>query len=203
MIRVFLQPEPAEFDARVRIPGTTWLSRHPAGTPRNYWREMLVPLADAFADRCAYSARCLDYGGEVDHFVPLHENRDLAYDWSNYRYCDPRINKLKRNTPSRELLDPFTVEDDWFVLGDPDLRLWVTDRCPPELRARAWHTLTKLKLHDGVLALKVRRRWVEAFTAGHATLELLAAKAPLVAQMLRRRLIRLSCASGDSGAFPG
>lgn len=188
MIRVRPQPPPAGFDDRVRRPGEAWLAAHPQGKPPGLWREVQPALADAFTRRCAYSAKCIDHDGEVDHFVSLAEDRGRAYDWSNYRYCDPRINKLKRDEPAANLLDPFAVEDGWFELGDPDLRLHVTDRCPPELRARAEHTLRKLRLHDGDGALTGRRIWVERYEAGRAPIELIEEMAPLVARMLRRRL---------------
>lgn len=187
MIAVRPQPEPADFKAKVEERGEQWLARHTHGRLPSYWRECQRSLADAFTRRCAYSARCIDYEGEVDHFVSLAEDRSLAYRWTNYRYCDPRINKLKRNLGSASLLDPFVVEDDWFAVGDPDLRLHVTDRCPPELRGRAEYTLRRLKLDDGDSAVRGRRLWVERYEAGAASIELIEEMAPLVARMLRRR----------------
>lgn len=187
MIPVRPQPQPPEFDEKVGRPGRTWLERHPRGDPPGLWREVHHALADAFERRCAYSTKCLDHDGEVDHFVSIAEDRSRTYDWSNYRYCEPRINKLKRDTPAALLLDPFEVQDDWFELDDPDLRLHVTQRCPPEYRARAAYTLRKLKLDDGDRAIRGRRIWVERFEAGRAPLELVEEMAPLVARMLRRR----------------
>jgi hypothetical protein len=187
MIPVHPRQPPQRFDETVGQPGQAWLDKHPRGAPPGLWRKVQPALADAYDRRCAYSTKCLDYDGEVDHFVSIAEDRRRAYDWNNYRYCDPRINKLKRNSPAARMLDPFDVQDDWFELSDPDLLLHVTDRCPPELRQRAEYTIDKLKLRDGESAVKGRRIWVERFEAGRAPLDLVEEMAPLVARMLRRR----------------
>lgn len=137
MIRCELGPEPSRFDADVRQPGRRWLDRNPhVRQPRPLWRAVVRELAAAFHERCAYLAiRILD--GQVDHFIPCSEDRDLAYEWTNYRYCDPSINSRKSRTRSGELLDPCSIDDAWFEVLLPSLQVSVTERCPPALRARA------------------------------------------------------------------
>lgn len=188
MIRVRLRPEPPEFDARVRQPGRKWLASHPNGRPRDYWTRCKVALAEAFEHRCGYLAIRLHSSGEVDHFVSCDEDRASAYEWSNYRYCDSQLNKRKSKLVAARLLDPFEVEDGWFELSDPDLRLEVTALCPPELRQRARDTIRRLRLDDDDEIIKDRRYWVHDYESG-VNLALIELEAPLVARMLRRRLI--------------
>lgn len=191
MIRCELTDEPAHFDATVRRPGRKWLEdnahRHP---PRNLWSQVRDDLARAFHHRCAYLAIEIHHG-QVDHFVPCSEDRGLAYEWSNYRYCDPQINSRKNRASSKDLLDPCTIQDDWFELLLPSLQLRVTDRCPPELRARAEATLVRLGLRDSEPLIRMRSAWLAHYEALSADrpkfLELLDQKDRLLARALRKR----------------
>lgn len=186
MIRVRPRPPPADFDARVRQPGLHWLRSHPIGSPENYWLRCKTALAEAFEHRCAYLA-LRTRAGEVDHFISCSEDRSLAYEWSNYRYCESAINKRKSRLPAAKWLDPFEVEDGWFELDDPDLILRVTDRCPPEVRQRAQNTLRRLRLDDDDVIVSNRRYLVQAFEAGDIKLAPIERDDPLLARMLRRR----------------
>lgn len=186
MIRVPPRPPPEDFDARVRQPGLKWLASHPTGTPKNYWLRCKAALSEAFDHRCAYLAIRV-HDGEVDHFISCKEDRSRAYDWANYRYCEPRINKRKGGLPAATLLDPFEVEDGWFELDDPNLFVRVTDRCPPELRQRAQDTLRRLGLEDDDKVIDSRRYLVTAFESGHVSMVHIEREDPLLARMLRRR----------------
>lgn len=139
MIRVVRKPMTdeirARYEARVLEPGRRWLeanppvpakAREPAPKQKRLpalWREVCEELADAFHDRCAYSAMWLSHPGEVDHFVSIDEDRSRAYDWDNFRYCAGWINSSKQSLRSSQLLDPLEIEDDWFELRLPSPRI--------------------------------------------------------------------------------
>ena len=110
MIAVIPPGEPEVFDKIVRQPGNRWLSKHGDGRPPAYWTKVREALAEGFHDRCAYSAQQLNTPGTVDHFISIDEDRDKAYEWSNYRYAASWINSCKLSVRSTELLDPFEVQ---------------------------------------------------------------------------------------------
>lgn len=184
MIRTPLSPEPARFDGDVRKPGRTWLDSHPEGRPKDYWRRVSSDLADAFRDRCAYTAMHV-MQGTVDHFVSVDEDRTQAYEWRNYRLAAGWINSCKNSVPSSAILDPCEIEDGWFALSLPSLQVLVTDRCPPELRARAEATLLRLHLRDDERVIRHRAMWLAMYRQGKITLDGLEDVAPLLARALR------------------
>lgn len=55
--------------------------------------------------------------GTVDHFVPIAADRNLAYEWKNYRLASAIANSYKGN--STDVLDPFQVESGWFCIDFP------------------------------------------------------------------------------------
>jgi hypothetical protein len=166
MIRVDRKPlideARARYETSVLGPGRRWLEAHsltqaepgePAPKqerPPDYWCRIREELADAFHDRCAYTAMWLSHPGTVDHFVSIDEDRSRAYDWDNFRYCAGWINSSKQALRSSQLLDPLEIEDDWFEIILPSLELRVTDRCPEHLRERAELMLDNC-LHPGIV----------------------------------------------------
>lgn len=191
MIRCVLTREPAHFDAVVRQPGRRWLeSNSHRRRLRDYWRLVTDELAEAFHHRCAYLAIAIR-AGQVDHFVPCSEDRSLAYEWTNFRYCDPDVNSRKSRSRSCELLDPCTIEDDWFELILPSLQVRVTERCPPELRGRAEATLDRLSLRHDERTIRMRGTWLALYDElGGDRARLLAlmdSNDPMLARALRKR----------------
>ena len=191
MIHFDPAPEPAEFDQRVRARGRQWLAEHPTGRPAPYWRDFTPLLRTVFRELCAYSAMWIQ-SGDVDHFVPCVERRDLAYEWSNYRYADGSINSRKQGRVESELLDPFEVRDEWFEILLPSLQLVVTDECPPEFRKQAKTMLDKLGLGHAAWIIDIRRSWFEEWENQRLTLEGLDRKAPLLARAIRKREAELA-----------
>lgn len=125
--------------------------------------------------------------GTVDHFVSCHENRQLAYEWSNYRYVEGWVNSAKSKRDSASLLDPFEVQDGWFEIDLPSLQLKLTDAVPPEYRERAEDTLRNLPIRDDERIIRQRRAWYELYEAGELTLDGLRKKAPLIAAAVERQ----------------
>ncbi|PCC75743.1 hypothetical protein SAMN02745121_00284 [Nannocystis exedens] len=187
MIRCERTEEPPNFDAEVRRPGNGWLEKNPhKRRPRDFWVVITSALAAAFKQRCAYSAIAI-YDGQVDHFVSCHEDRSLAYEWSNYRYCSPSINSRKNRVRASELLDPCMIEDDWFELILPSLQLRVTERCPAEQRERANNAIARLGLRDGEPVIRYHRAWLEHYERNPSILDVLDEVDPLLARAIRKR----------------
>lgn len=97
MIPVKLQPEPDDFDKKVRQPGQTWLADHgiapDAPPPKaadlpNYWIRSNKQLWDAYSGVCAYLAIYFEWvtgAATTDHFVAKSKHAGDAYEWVNYR----------------------------------------------------------------------------------------------------------------------
>ncbi len=186
MIRFNGAPKPAGFVEGVEEAGKRWLANNPMGRPRDLWSPFKPQLAEAFRDLCAYSAMYAPVA-TVDHFVSVSEDRRLAYAWSNYRYCAGWLNAAKQNLSSKELLDPFAVEDGWFEILLPSLQLVMTDALPKRQRARAETMLRRLHLSNDERVIRQRREWLRMYEDGELTLAGLVRKAPLIALAVAKR----------------
>ena len=127
MIPVALQPEPADFNARVRQPGLDWLASHgialnsapPKATELpNYWTRYNRQIWEAYSGVCAYLAIYFEWvtgAASTDHFVAKSRNAGDAYEWNNYRLSclGPNRNKGRFD----DVLDPIGLEDNTFVLN--------------------------------------------------------------------------------------
>jgi hypothetical protein len=121
MIPVHPQPEPIDFDKKVRQKGKTFLAKKNVTTDAiraHYgWRESLNDLYEKYGKICAYSA-CLCQSPTVDHFIPIsalvkNGNPQLAYEWTNFRLASSAMNQHKHDF--LDVLDPFTIQPGWFV----------------------------------------------------------------------------------------
>lgn len=120
--------EPADFDVRVRQPGTAFLHTAPYPTARKwrsheYWRRALGDLLVVYQGVCSYSGSWTkaNVGGvssiedsSVDHFIPKSTAPAQAYEWANVRLSRARLNHRKDN--HTDVLDPFTLPNGWFTL---------------------------------------------------------------------------------------
>lgn len=190
MIRFERAPEPADFDKNVRQPGLAWLAENPAPRrPKDFWTKSAMPaLAAAFRNLCAYAA-IETIPGTVDHYRSCKNARELAYEWSNYRYCNPVINQYK-GTMDEDIVDPFEIGEDWFEILLPSMQLVATDAIPTDQRERAVFTLKRLRLLGGPednWVIRQRRSWYERFCRGNASIELLEEVAPLIARAIRKQ----------------
>ncbi|MGL4502996.1 MAG: hypothetical protein ACRCU2_28295 [Planktothrix sp.] len=182
-----LPKEPNDFDEQVRKPGEIWLAKNPdKKRPKDYWTPFKHHLADVFSNLCGYSVM-YEPVGTVDHYFCCDNYRNLAYEWSNYRYASGWINSSK-GTLDNQVLDPFQVGDDWFEIILPSLQLVLTDQVPPEKLERAAFTLERLHLRDDERVIRQRREWYRCYLEGEITLEGLEKKAPLIARAVRKQL---------------
>ena len=117
--------------------------------------------------------------------MSILEDRNLAYEWANYRYASHWINSSKHGA---KVLDPFEVEDGWFEILLPSLQLVLTDRVPAKRRDLAERTLERLNLRDDERVVRQRREWYRMYEAGELSLEGLRKKAPLIARAVETHL---------------
>jgi hypothetical protein len=184
MIPVAPVPEPPDFEARARRPGSTWRSENPGAIrPRDYWSPFKATLAEGFRHRCGYSAM-LDLAGTIDHFHSYKTHPHLAYEWSNYRYASHWINASKK---AGDVLDPHEIGEGWFEVLLPSLQLVMTDKVPLEHRERAARTLELLPLAHDERVLRQRRRWYQLYQEQKLSLEGLREVAPLIAAAVEKQ----------------
>lgn len=195
MIHVEEQPEPSNFKAKVMVPGQRFLQHNAHRTLRstefkNYWKHCLNDLRDAYNGICAYTASYInvDAGhaiGTVDHYIPKTEDRNLAYEWSNYRFCNPRVNENKDN--SMDVLDPFHIQDGWFVIDFTTFRVNPADTLPDYLKNAIQQTIDQLRLNDDNRLAQPRANRVSEYINGEISLDYLRRKYPFIAFELERQ----------------
>lgn len=189
MIRVTPVPEPATFDERCRKRGKQWLTDHPdADRPEPYWGEFNEELRKAFHRRCAYLGLYIATG-TCDHFLAFkgRGGHALAYEWSNYRYCDNAINSGKKPEWDGRLVDPFDVDDEWFEVLLPSCEFKILeDKVPPDLLANVQFTVEKLGLRSERIT-RLRSEWFQLYEEKGLPLEVLKELAPLVARAVEKK----------------
>ncbi|NOJ98112.1 hypothetical protein HMI51_34880 [Corallococcus coralloides] len=185
MIHVDRQPEPADFDARVRQKGIEDLQ----GTDelRPHWRNCIHQLLQAYRRICAYSCLYIPPGTgapSVDHLLPKSKRRDLAYEWSNYRLACSRMNA--RKNAFEDVLDPFDVQDGWFALELSTLQVIPGAGLPTSIQQRVQETIDRLDLNDEEF-LGARMSWYDEYLQGAFDFDFLRRRAPFLAMELIRQ----------------
>ncbi|MCX4241607.1 hypothetical protein [Paraliomyxa miuraensis] len=189
MIRVDRHPAPKNFERDVQEPGLRWLENPNNRTkprPRDYWKHCRDDLERQFESRCGYAATWIS-SGYTDHFVSWSRCKSCnehhrAYEWENLRWMAPELNSLKSD---HEILDPFEVQDSWFDIHLPSLRLRMTDAIPVEHRGTAERTLQVLKLESGPLVRKWRQAELRLFANGTSLSEIMH-RTPLLGRALEQ-----------------
>lgn len=158
MIPVALQPEPSDFDARVRQPGLIWLSSKniavnsappKASDLPSYWTRSNKQLWESYSGVCAYLAIYFEWptgAASTDHFVAKSKRAGDAYDWRNYRLSclGPNRNKNKFD----DVLDPIGLQPDTFVLNLANGEIRPNPLLTPDKKKAARKTITRLKLNS-------------------------------------------------------
>ena len=190
MIRVQSQPEPRDFDRKVRQPGLMFLRRWPNPKwatlkKKNYWTRATDQLRVAYSGVCAYTAMYLMGDASVDHYYPKSKYPRLAYEWTNYRYTSPRINSRKGD--SEEVVDPFLVGTGWFVLGLPDCLVRAGDALDDALRQRVDTTIDVLGLNADDRLVQERCDLLMELADGNVTMAFLDKRYPFLSAEVRRQ----------------
>ena len=192
MIFVQEEPEPLEFEARVRLPGQAFLEKFPNPSTdqwksKSYWRRVLTNLRDRYGGICAYTCHWIapDTGADtVDHFVPKSCAPALAYEWSNYRLVCGRMNGRKGT--KQDVLDPFGLNDDTFALHFPSLQIRPSQECSREAAEKAVTTIQRLGLNDP-LCVKARTTYVVNYCKSWISFEFLEEYAPFIHREILRQ----------------
>ena len=194
MIRVRKVPVPDGFAAE-RERGEAHMRAHPSRDPLDIWSRFRGHLAEGFGQRCGYTAM-LTYDGQVDHYRCQRDYRHMAYDWSNYRYCSVTMNRRKG---TKDVLDPYEIETQWFEVQYPSLQLVLTPAVPESERGRAQRTIVDLGLGDDDFIIRQREDWLEMYELGELSLDGLRKLAPLLADMVERHGIQPRQTKADFG----
>lgn len=183
MIHVEQQPEPADFDAKVRQKGLKWLQTREDNQKwdnREYWRRASEDLYNAYHGICAYLAIYIERvtsADTVDHFKPKATYPELAYEWSNYRLSSRLANSRKREF--EDVLDPFEIETGWFYLDFLSGEVYANPGLSEDMRQKIDQTIERLKLNDAELC-RLRCRHFEEYQNHEYTSEFLKKRSPFV-----------------------
>ena len=160
MVPVKQQPEPDDFDQKVRQRGYQWLRKRGINPltkikPDNLdinkaapiWRACSSDLATAYKNLCAYSAFYIRPAEihTIDHFLPKSKRLDLAFEWNNFRSCCALVNSKKKD--ATDILDPFQIQPLWFALNFWDFSIYPSDELPIPLKIQVQHTIDTLGLN--------------------------------------------------------
>ena len=190
MIRVAPKPEYPNFDAHVRKPGAAFLKDCPQPTSkefrqRNFWSKAARELHAAYSGICAYTAMYLPDQWSVDHFLPKAAYPHLAYEWSNFRLASGRVNTSKGDQTS--ILDPFDIEDDWFLMDIPACLLRANPALNRELRVQITNTINSLRLNQDDNYVQERYNILMDYARGDVSLEFLVRRYPFLAKEISRQ----------------
>ena len=116
--------------------------------------------------------------------VPKSVAWGRAYEWSNYRLACSLMNSRKHDAVS--VLDPFDVEDGWFVLEFVDFQVLPADSLDVGVSEAVQGTIGRLRLNDDECR-GAREEYAEAYWNEVVSLDYLRRHAPFVASELRRQ----------------
>lgn len=191
MIRISPALEPAHFDEKVRTPGLVFLKGNPKPKTKewkSYWTHVKRDLREAYGGICCYLA-CWISDADIDtveHFLPKKYHPDLAYEWSNYRYCSVRYNGHKSNF--MDVIDPFEIRKGWLEIDFTTRRVNVGKGAPKKRIALLETTINRLKLNELNTSIKAREHWIKLFVKTN-DLPWLKDYAPFIAAELERQKI--------------
>lgn len=194
MIPIKPQPEPDDFDQKVRKPGLAFLSKFPNPTNRDYenkkatyWRKSLRDLYDACNHICAYSAQWIPYdtgSPAVDHFIPKTVNPELAYEWDNFRLICSKMNSIKGT--KTEIIDPFFLPADSFIINFPSMLIKPNPNLLEPLKSRVVYTIKELKLNEEMWQLGRSYKLID-YCKKQYSFDHLKEKYPFIAYELERQ----------------
>lgn len=146
--------EPDDFFDLVQEPGEKFLRDTPKPTQKqwqtnNYWTRTSKELHEAYNGICAYYCQYIPKvtgSKTVEHFKPKSKYPEEAYKWSNYRLVCGMMNGRKGN--HEDVIDPFDVGEDWFVINFNTYMIEPRDDLSTIERRKVIKTIARLKLND-------------------------------------------------------
>lgn len=196
MIPVAPQPEPTDFDEKVRQPGLAWLNEKGIalnGPPPDasklptHWRNTQRQLWDAYQGICAYLCIYFDWplgAHSTEHFIAKSSNAGQAYEWLNYRLSCLGMNRNKNKFD--DVLDPFEIQPDTFILNLASGEMKPNPNLHPDVAARAVSAIKRLKLNNPETK-KMRAGHYEDYCRGDVTAGYFERKSPFVWYEARRQ----------------
>jgi hypothetical protein len=121
----------------------------------------------------------------VEHFLPKDKYPKQAYEWDNYRLVSGMLNGRKRTR--EDVLDPFQVQNGWFVIDFPSLLVKPAPELAPGIAQSVQITVEILGLNDAGTCLQGREAYVRAYCSGEIDFPYLTKKAPFIALELQRQ----------------
>jgi len=192
MIPVQPQPQPDDFVAKVQAPGLKFLATTSNPTTKewkkhSYWSAISADLYDIYQGICGYYAEWFAKNLnrlEVDHFHPKSKYPHLAYEWSNYRLASPLANTRKHT--HEDVLDPFSLQPNWFLLEFPSLLVKANPHLDVTQVTKVNVTIDRLKLNEEN-QIKSRQRWLKDYGNNDISFAYLKTKAPFIVYELERQ----------------
>jgi len=192
MVPVQPKPEPSDFKVEVREPGLKFLATTPKPSTKewnkhSYWTAILPHLYKIHDGICAYYAEWIPNNltsPHVDHFHPKTKYSHLAYEWSNYRLASQLANT--RKSTCVDVLDPFSLQPDSFLLEFPSLLIKINSQLDPINAKKVKDTIDRLKLNEEN-QIKSRERWINDYCKNEFVFVYLKKKAPFIAYELERQ----------------
>jgi hypothetical protein len=192
MISISLQPEPHNFEAEVRAPGKRFLATNPNPTnkdfkkKKDFWKFAKNDLHAAYSGICSYTCfYMMPHESSVDHFSPKVQFPHLAYEWSNFRLAGPRLNQIKGD--STDVLDPFEIRSEWFVLDFPSCLIKPGNHLSPRILRKVENTIKSLKLNDYDDFVQERCDMMFSFSKSEVSLDFLSRRYPFIATEIIRQ----------------
>ena len=194
MIHVDPQPEPEDFNEKVRIPGNQFLERTPSPKSKDwrhnsYWSRCSNDLYSAYNGICAYTGEWFSnssFAPSVDHFYPKSLHSELAYEWSNYRLTTQKMNSYKGD---KIVLDPFHINNGDLTIDFPSCLIKPNTTMTPAAKSKAWSTITILHLNDEEM-LNNRYEIVMDYANGNVNRMFLKKRYPFIeSELVRQNLL--------------
>jgi uncharacterized protein (TIGR02646 family) len=196
VIPVAPQPEPNDFGKTVRTPGSKWIRKSglnltepvpPKTEIPSHWTKCIPALRKAYSGICAYTGVFIPLvvgAPSVEHFLAKSKRLDQAYEWLNYRFVCAKMNSRKRDFD--DVLDPFTLEPDMFVLNIVNGAIKPRSGLDAEKRLLVKRTIERLDLDD-VECREMRLEFIKDFLTAEITAANLKRRAPFIYLELKRQ----------------
>lgn len=191
MIKVRLAVEPKNFVELVQKPGKKFIATNPEPTQKqwkqnNYWVRIAKDIHRTYSGVCAYYCQYIPKvtgSKTIEHFKPKSKHPNQAYIWSNYRLVCGMMNGRKGN--NEDVLDPFDIEDDWFIINFNTYMVEPSELVDTQTKSRIDKTIRRLNLNDDE-CVEGRMEALERF-ADRGDIKYLDFWVPFIAKELRRQ----------------
>ena len=117
--------------------------------------------------------------------MPKANHPHLAYEWDNFRLASGRVNSSKGNLQT--ILDPFEVEDDWFLMDIPDCLLKPNPALPKDLRGQIAGTINSLRLNQDDNYVQERCNILMDYARGDVSHGFIQRRYPFIAKEITRQ----------------